>query len=87
MAEPHPSHVSASAIIFGSRFVRWGEMLGVVVKDLGHDFWEYLCDEACSDNQYSERDNVIHWIPLIEVLPPLGHAAAEPQRGIVGGRD
>ena len=39
-------------------------MLGVAVKDLGHDFREYLCDEACSDNQYSECDKFMHALPL-----------------------
>lgn len=49
--------------------MRWGEMLRVMVKDLGHDFGEYLCDESCSDNQCSERNNVIHWIPLSNYFP------------------
>lgn len=44
-------------------------MFGVSVEDLGHDSWEYFCDEACSDNQCSERDNVIHWIPLSSCFP------------------
>lgn len=44
-------------------------MLRVMVKDLGHDFGEYPCDESCSDNQCSERNNVIHWIPLSNYFP------------------
>ena len=44
-------------------------MFGVSVEDLGHDSWEYFCDEACSDNQCSERNNVIHWIPLSNCFP------------------
>jgi hypothetical protein len=45
-----------------------------LIKNPCHPLGEELSDEPCSDNEYSERDKMSHWILSYRATPPLSLA-------------